>query len=325
MSKEALLFLLIVIFSPFQLHAQEIDLSGIWKGAIEVPNSPLELSLKFEKEGDSWKGTMDLPIQGIKDMELAELKVEGRDISFKLPEVPGNANYKGSLEEGDQAISGTFYQATAELPLRVERESEAAKEQAKLSTEESLYKIRTFIEKGLEKSNVPGLSMGIIKEGEVILAEGFGYKNLESKEKVTAQTQFAIGSSSKSFTAMGLALLEDKGELDWETPINPYITEFEMKDAFASQEMTAVDLLCHRSGLPRHDLLWYGSDLSRDELLARIKYLEPSASFRTKFQYQNLMFMTAGILAERISGLSWEEYTRKKILEPLGMNNSNFS
>ncbi|MEL6251405.1 MAG: serine hydrolase [Bacteroidota bacterium] len=325
LSKAVILLLFIQIYSHLDVKAQEIDLAGVWKGAIEIPGSPLELSLKFEKESDAWKGSLDIPIQGVKDMALAELKVEGRNISFKLPEVPGNSSFAGSLEEGDQVISGTFSQATAELPLKVERESEEQKRKEKLNTEESLAKLREFIQEGLERAEVPGLSMGIVKDGEVIMVEGFGYKDLENKERVSAKTQFAIGSASKSFTAMGLALLEDQGDLDWTKAVSSYIMEFEMQDEFASKEMTAVDLLSHRSGLPRHDLLWYSSDLSRNELLSRIKYLEPSASFRTKFQYQNLMFMTAGILAERLSGMSWEDYTQKKILEPLGMINSNFS
>ena len=300
---------------------QNASLEGEWKGVIKIPGMNLDINLDFQKEGKSWKGNLDIPVQRIVDMNLGDLKVNGKKISFKLPEVPGNAQFEGELQADNQAIIGDFSQGGATFELEVKRES--AEEKAQLLTK--IERIKQFADSVIVKGKVPGLGFGIIKDGKILMAEGFGYKDLANKTKVTPSTQFAIGSSSKAFTTMGLALLEDEGLLDWAEPVQHYIPEFEMYDDFASKEMTAVDLVCHRSGLPRHDFLWYGSSFTRDELLNRIKHLKPSAPFRTKFQYQNLMFMTAGVLTERLSEKTWESYIGNNVFRPLGMDDSNFS
>src|SRR5262249_41966681 len=139
-------------------------------------------------------------------------------------------------------------------------------------------------------------------------------------------TIFAIGSISKSFTVTGLGMLVDEGKLDWDTPIRSYLPDFQLRDRYATEQITARDLVTHRSGLPRHDFMWYADpELSRKQLYGRLRYLEPSKEFRSTWQYQNLMFMTAGILAEQISGTSWEDFTRSRLIEPLGMEHTNFS
>ena len=112
----------------------------------------------------------------------------------------------------------------------------------------------------------------------------------------------AIGSNTKSFTAVLMAMLADSGKLDWEKPVRDYLPDFQLYDAYATREMTPRDLVSHVSGLPRHDLLWYGRKLTRQELYQRLRYLEPSTSFRGRLQYNNLMFMTAGVLTERLTG-----------------------
>ncbi|MEW5901563.1 MAG: serine hydrolase domain-containing protein, partial [Acidobacteriota bacterium] len=172
---------------------------------------------------------------------------------------------------------------------------------------------------------VPGMAVAIVKDGQVILAEGYGLKDVKNNLKVTPQTIFAIGSSSKAFTATAMGILTDDGKLDWDKPVREYLPSFKLWDLFASERMTPRDLVCHRSGLPRHDVMWYNSPLSRKELFDRIQYLKPNKDFRANFQYQNLMFMTAGYLVGQLSGSTWEEFTKKKIFEPLGMNDSNFS
>ncbi len=113
--------------------------------------------------------------------------------------------------------------------------------------------------------------------------------------------------------------------MDWDTPIRRYLPQFEMHDPVASDQMTAVDLLTHRSGLPRHDLLWYGTPLTREQLVSRLRYLEPTEPFRSAWQYQNLMFTTAGYLGGELSGATWEEATRQRLFEPLGMTTAGFS
>ncbi|HEV3022098.1 MAG TPA: serine hydrolase domain-containing protein, partial [Pirellulales bacterium] len=145
----------------------------------------------------------------------------------------------------------------------------------------------------MKEDKVPGLAIAVVRDGQVVLSKGYGQRNVAENLPVTAQTLFAIGSVTKSFTAAGLGMLVDDGQLDWDQPVRKWLADFQLKDGIASEHMTPRDLVTHRSGLPRHDLLWYGSPLSRRELYGRLRYLEPSKEFRATFQYNNLMFMTA--------------------------------
>ncbi|MHC4150247.1 MAG: serine hydrolase, partial [Planctomycetota bacterium] len=182
-----------------------------------------------------------------------------------------------------------------------------------------------FVNGVMKEWQIPGLAIAVVKDGEVIHSKGYGYRDVENNLPVTPNTLFAIGSITKSFTVSALGILVDEGKLEWDEPVRTYLPGFQLKDEVATKQMTAVDLVSHRSGLPRHDLLWYGSSLTRKEMFSRLRYLEPSKEFRSTYQYQNLMFMTAGYLAGQISGMKWKELVRARILEPLGMERSNFS
>ena len=191
--------------------------------------------------------------------------------------------------------------------------------------EERLKDIDELINKTLQDWKVPGVGIAIVKNGKIILTKGYGYRDVEGKLPVTDNTLFAIGSCTKAFTAMDNCILVQKGELNLDKPVINYMPSFRMYDEYATMNMTARDLLTHRSGLPRHELVWYGSDLSRQEIFNRLRFLEPSAGFRTTYQYQNMMYMTAGILVEAISKDTWENFTKENILVPLEMNSTNFS
>ena len=182
-----------------------------------------------------------------------------------------------------------------------------------------------FVDKVMKDWKVQGLSVAIVYKDKVILSKGYGYRNVEQKLPVTDETLFAIGSCTKALTAAGVCLLQEDGRLELDKPVREYMPDFKLQDEYVSENMTPRDLLCHRSGLPRHDLIWYGSAATRRELFSKLRYLEPSAPFRSAYQYQNLMFMTAGILIEDVSGTSWEKFTRERILDPLEMNSTNFS
>jgi CubicO group peptidase (beta-lactamase class C family) len=182
-----------------------------------------------------------------------------------------------------------------------------------------------FVAKMMEEWEVPGLAISIVKDGDVIFSHGFGYRDVENKLNVTPKTLFAIGSCTKAFTAVSMGILVDEGKLEWDKPVRDYMPDFRMYDSYVTENMTPRDLLTHRSGLPRHDLVWYGSSLKRKELIDRLRYLEPSKGFRSAYQYQNLMYVTAGYLVGYIAGCSWEEFIQDRILDPLEMNNTNFS
>lgn len=191
--------------------------------------------------------------------------------------------------------------------------------------EKIIARLQKLADSLLKARGIPALGFGIIKDGKVILNEGFGYRDYENKLKTDANTMFAIGSCTKAFTAATVAILNDKELIEWDKPVKNYMPDFELYDKFATQETTALDLLTHRSGLPRHDLIWYGSNAKRMELYSRLKFLEPTKSFRTTFQYQNLMYMTAGVLVEKMSGMTWEDYTKSQIIDPIGMSQTHFS
>lgn len=182
-----------------------------------------------------------------------------------------------------------------------------------------------FVERAMTEWKVPGLAIGAIKNGEVVIAKGYGYRDVEKKLPVTPKTLMAIGSNSKSFTVTLMGMLSDEGKLDWDKPVRTYLPDFELYDDVSTRLMTPTDLVTHRSGLPRHDAMWLPATLSRTELYARLRHLAPSATFRQRYQYNNLMFMTAGHLVERLTNESWDNVVRRRIFTPLGMTRSNTS
>jgi CubicO group peptidase (beta-lactamase class C family) len=189
----------------------------------------------------------------------------------------------------------------------------------------SLEGFAEFVETVRTAWCVPGLALAIVKDGAVILAQGFGHRDVEHNLPVGTDTLFAIGSCSKAFTTTALAMLADQGKLDWDAPVRTYLPSFQLHDQFATERMTARDLVTHRSGLPRHDAMWYGAPFTRKELVDRLRYLQPNKDFRTLWQYQNLMYLTAGYLVEVISGISWEEFVAQRIFAPLAMKRTNTS
>jgi CubicO group peptidase (beta-lactamase class C family) len=169
---------------------------------------------------------------------------------------------------------------------------------------------------------VPGIAVGIIQEGQIVHAKGYGHRAINSKQPVTPRSVFAVGSVTKSFTAAVLATLVDEGKLEWDRPVREYLAWFRLFDPVATELITPRDLLCHRSGLPRHDFIRFAVPLARKDLVYRLRYLEPSKSFRSTYQYQNLMYVTAGFLAGELAGSSWEQLVRQRIFQPLGMTGS---
>lgn len=188
-----------------------------------------------------------------------------------------------------------------------------------------LKNMDAIVEQAMKDWKVPGVAIGIVNGEEVLMLKGYGHRNVEKKLPVTENTLFAIGSTTKAMTAVTVCQLVDDGLLELDQPLIDYLPDFRMHDPYVTMHMTPRDLLCHRSGLPRHDLVWYGSDLSRKELFKTLAHLEPTKGFREAYQYQNLMFMTAGYLVEHLRGETWEQVMRRRIFDPLEMNRSNFS
>jgi CubicO group peptidase (beta-lactamase class C family) len=186
-------------------------------------------------------------------------------------------------------------------------------------------KFDELIQEAMEEWQVPGLSLAVVRDGEPDYLKAFGWRDVEAGLPATPDTQFILCSITKSFTALGLAMLVDDGRLDWTKPVREYLPDFRLHDAVATDRVTVQDLLCHRSGLPRHDWVWMPGDISREEMFAALRHIEPSKDIRSDFQYCNLGYVVAGMVAERICGQSWEDFTRERIMEPLGMIHTGFS
>ena len=185
----------------------------------------------------------------------------------------------------------------------------------------SLDTLDEYIVKKMHWYGAPGLSISIVHKGEVIYNKGFGTRIIDHDSLVDANTLFAIGSISKSFTPLALALLVDEGKIHWDDPVKKYLPEFTLYDTCVSTAITIRDLLTHRSGLKSISggTLGYHSVLTRDEIISRIKYLKPASPFRTTPAYQNIMFIVAAKVVETVTNQTWDDYLHEKILLPLGM------
>jgi CubicO group peptidase (beta-lactamase class C family) len=180
--------------------------------------------------------------------------------------------------------------------------------------------LERLIAEAMDEWKVPGLAVAVVQNGEVALVRVYGLRDVEAGLKVTTDTQFQIASITKSFTATGLALLVDEGRMDWTKPVREYIPEFRLHDAVATDRITVRDLLCHHSGLPRHDWIWIPGDLSPAQMLAAMRYLETSDDIRSSYQYSNLGYLVASMVTERVSGQSWSEFIRARLTDKLHMD-----
>ena len=186
----------------------------------------------------------------------------------------------------------------------------------------------TYVARALKTFAVPGLSLAIVKDGKTVVAKGYGVRKLGSPTLVDENTLFGIGSNTKAFTTAALATLVDANKISWDDPVYQRLPGFQMYDPYVSHEMTIRDLLTHRSGmgLGEGDLLfWPHTTFSREDIIYRLRFMKPASSFRSHYAYDNLMYIAAGQIIPAVTGKSWEDYIREKILLPLGMNTTNLS
>jgi CubicO group peptidase (beta-lactamase class C family) len=178
----------------------------------------------------------------------------------------------------------------------------------------------------LKLFHVPGMAIGIIKDGKLIFSKGFGVRSLLTQNAVDSETLFGIASNTKAFTAAALGLLVDEKKINWDDKVTKYIPEFSLYDPLATQEMTIRDLLCHRSGLATGagDLMHDpdSTDFTVNEIIYNLRYLKPKYSFRSKFAYDNNLYLVAGEVIARVSKMRWEDFIEQRILKPLDMKNS---
>ena len=186
--------------------------------------------------------------------------------------------------------------------------------------------VDSLVELTLQTFHVPGISVGIIKDGKLIYAKGYGVANLKTGKKVDEYTLFGIASNSKSYTAAALGMLVDEGKITWDDKVTDYIPEFKMYNPYVTDEFTIRDLLTHRSGLGlgAGDLMMFPdkSDFTKKDIIHNLRYLKQVSSFRTKYDYDNNLYIVAGEVVARVSGMSWEDFIEKRIMQPLGFTKS---
>lgn len=194
--------------------------------------------------------------------------------------------------------------------------------QAQLSEE----RIDELVEETMKQFEVPGISVGVIKDGRVVYAKGHGVRSTTTQKPMDAETLVGIASNSKGFTCVALAMMVDEGKLNWDDPVKKYIPEFEVYDPYVSQEFTIRDLVTHRSGFPlgAGDLMFFpeGGDFTVDDVIHNMRNLKQESSFRSEFKYNNNMFIIAGEVLKRVSGLEWAEFMEQKIFPKVGMTKS---
>jgi CubicO group peptidase (beta-lactamase class C family) len=183
----------------------------------------------------------------------------------------------------------------------------------------------SFIDGAMKEWKVPGLTITVVKGDAVAHLQAYGLRDPSKNLPMTVDTYYRLASNTKAFTAMAMGILVDEGKVAWDTPVRRYVPELRMYDPYVTEHLTPRDLLCHRSGLPAHDWAGGGRQSTRTDVVARLAYLEPSCDMRTKLQYNNLMYMLAGHVVERVAGIPFEQFVTERILRPLGMEKSLFS
>ncbi|NTX33842.1 serine hydrolase [Myxococcus sp. CA033] len=182
------------------------------------------------------------------------------------------------------------------------------------------------IQKAMKTFDVPGVALAVVKDGKVVLSKGYGVRRLGDAAPVTADTLFGIASNSKAFTAAALAMLVDEGKLQWDDRVVDHLPSFQMFDPYVTRELTVRDLLVHRSGLGlgAGDLLYFPqSTFTEDEIVSKLRHIRPATSFRSRYNYDNILYLVAGKVIEKVSGRHWRDFVRERIFTPVGMRDSS--
>jgi CubicO group peptidase (beta-lactamase class C family) len=317
---------MVLALAAFSLPCRaQSQIAGDWMGTLNTggPQLHLVLHIAAAKDG-SLTATLDSVDQGAKGIPVTIVTLKESKLNLTVDAVHGN--YEGTVNKDLTEVDGNWSQGQP-LPLNFVRVRVPAPPAAAAApaAKPSLDGLDEFINQTMKDWKVPGLALAVVQDGKVTLLKGYGYRDLEKQLPVTPNTLFAIGSITKSFTVTTLGMEMDEGKVDWDKPVRDFLPAFKLYEPALTEQLTIRDMITHRSGLPRHDLVWYSSDFSREDIIHRLQYLEPSKPLRTTFQYNNIMFMTAGYIAGQLNGTSWEDAVTQRIFKPLGMTGTNFS
>ncbi|GAB4018323.1 serine hydrolase [Spirosoma migulaei] len=191
--------------------------------------------------------------------------------------------------------------------------------QSKKKTVDPVARYDAYVQQAVRDWQVPGLTVTVVKDGKVLLKKGYGVREMGVTGSVDTQTLFAMASTTKAMTAACIGMLVDEGKLQWDDPVVNYLPDFLFYDPAVTREVRVRDLLIHNTGVGNADVLWASIQISSDEILHRMRLIKPSYSLRSSFIYQNIMYLAAGKVIEKVSGIPWDVFVRTRIFEPLGM------
>ena len=268
--------------SPVCLAQSQI--AGDWLGTLTTGGPQLHLALHIVAGKDgSLTATLDSVDQGANGIPVSAISLKDSKLSLTVDSVHGT--YEGNVNKEATEIAGTWSQGQSlELNFKRAPAQSAANAAPAQPIKAGLDGLDDFITQAMKDWKVPGLAIAVVQGDKVVLKKGYGYRDLEKQLPATPNTLFAIGSITKSFTVTTLGMEMDEGKVDWDKPVRDYLPTFKLYEPVLTEQMTIRDLITHRSGLPRHDFIWYTSDFPREDLLRRLQYLEPSKPLRTTFQ-----------------------------------------
>ena len=198
----------------------------------------------------------------------------------------------------------------------------ASAQNKKQNLQNNLTAFDSYVQKAMQTWQVPGLAVAIVKDNEIVFSKGYGVREVGTEKKVNTKTYFSCASTTKAMTAMCMAILADQGKVQWTDPVIKYLPKFQLNDPFVTRELTIRDLFLHNSGVGNTDYLWGDNNLSPDEILAKMYLVKPAYSFRSSFIYQNIFYLVAGKVIEKISGKPWNIFVKENIFDPLGMQHT---
>ena len=191
-----------------------------------------------------------------------------------------------------------------------------------LAAEPDSNRVKAMVEEARKAWEVPGVGLAIVKDDKTIYLAGHGLRELGKPEPLTEHSIFQIASTTKAMTSAAIAMLADEGKMDWDDPVRKHLDYFRLADPHADALVTIRDIVSHRTGLPRHDVLWNLTGNSREDLIRRMGFAKPTAPFRSLYQYQNLMFTSAGEALGHASGIGWDSFLKQRLFAPLAMTDS---
>lgn len=188
------------------------------------------------------------------------------------------------------------------------------------AVDKKVQEFEAYILKGMREWEIPGLAVAVVKDGQVLMAKGYGVRELGKPVPVNTQTLFACASTTKAMTAACMGMLVDEGKINWDDRVIAYLPEFQLNDPYTTRELRIRDLFIHNSGVGNADFLWSAMNIPTDEVLRKMREVPPSYSLRGSFIYQNIMYAAAGEVIGKVSGMPWYAFMRERLFKPLGMN-----